>query len=643
MSRLKKYLALLLAVGMIIQYGLVSFAEDAPAEPVVSVTDTEDADIPETTQPEELDENEDVSEDAADETAASAADDIEDTDDVEAADAEFTVYAKWTKSVGETPVAPDWAISKSKTATDLDKNYESKVTLSLPAADWQRDMDVVFVLDKSTSHKQTDIVNQAVDMLENLSEKDNLNIKAGVVVFAKELMDESSQSLVTLDKAGLAELEAIMTKDFDEESGTNLQAGVEAARALLNADAEVGEQDKYIVLLTDGGARQFLNVDGETVSQVYKSGDGGKNHWGSNSDFTEGRYANNNPYHVPRRTFEEVWADTQNVEDNTYTATEAAQDQIEGAAWSTVTGDPNYYTSMERAVYYGAKSIVDASDEANIIFVSYPYYKIHECGNLYAYTESFKDWLETHQLVSMYNTEDLEASGIFEQVENELIYAVDAGSTVLDVIGYDDTYNNGMGYHFDFVNDIKKLTLTVGGDALNAVQIDDTTYGFGEADGSKDGTTYPFVLHYYPNGTNHGDRIVEDECFVWDINVPIMKNAQVQLTYSVLLTDPTEVAGSYTELNTNLEAVLYPKDSNGQDLPAEWFEKPVVKYTVTDKQEQPTTPDKKTEKPKNTQKSKTPKTGDQSNLALWGSLLGASVVVLILAGVFAKKNRKRRR
>ena len=48
--------------------------------------------------------------------------------------------------------APEkWDISKSKTATNLDANYESKVTLSLPSAEEPLVSDIVFVLDKSTS------------------------------------------------------------------------------------------------------------------------------------------------------------------------------------------------------------------------------------------------------------------------------------------------------------------------------------------------------------------------------------------------------------------------------------------------------------------------------------------------------------
>ena len=80
----------------------------------------------------------------------------------------------------------DWETSKSKTATNLDENYESQVTLSLPAKDEQLVSDVVFVLDKSTS---TDIEAEALTMLDNLQKQiadTNAKVKVGVVIFNKE-------------------------------------------------------------------------------------------------------------------------------------------------------------------------------------------------------------------------------------------------------------------------------------------------------------------------------------------------------------------------------------------------------------------------------------------------------------------------
>ena len=80
----------------------------------------------------------------------------------------------------------NWDISKSKTATQLDKNYRSQVTLSLPAKSEKLVSDVVFVLDKSTS---TQIENQTLDMLENLQtqiSQTNAKVKVGIVIFNKE-------------------------------------------------------------------------------------------------------------------------------------------------------------------------------------------------------------------------------------------------------------------------------------------------------------------------------------------------------------------------------------------------------------------------------------------------------------------------
>ena len=76
-----------------------------------------------------------------------------------------------------------WEVSKSKSATQLDENYESDVTLSLPSAQEELVSDVVFVLDKSTS---TSVRDDAVNMLDSLRdqvEKTDATVKVGVVIF----------------------------------------------------------------------------------------------------------------------------------------------------------------------------------------------------------------------------------------------------------------------------------------------------------------------------------------------------------------------------------------------------------------------------------------------------------------------------
>ena len=52
-------------------------------------------------------------------------------------------------SFGATAQEDDWDVSRSKTATEMDSDYTSQVTLSLPSAEEPLSSDIVFVLDTS--------------------------------------------------------------------------------------------------------------------------------------------------------------------------------------------------------------------------------------------------------------------------------------------------------------------------------------------------------------------------------------------------------------------------------------------------------------------------------------------------------------
>ena len=141
----------------------------------------------------------------------------------------------------------EWDISKSKTATNLDKNFESKVTLSLPSAEEQLVTDVVLVLDKSTS---ADLEQQAIAMLEDLKkqvENTGAKVQVGVVIFNKvanvkaELTD-----LATGYDAIKAGIEATIS------SGTNTHAGLLAGKKMLDEDTAVEASRKYLIFVSDG-------------------------------------------------------------------------------------------------------------------------------------------------------------------------------------------------------------------------------------------------------------------------------------------------------------------------------------------------------------------------------------------------------
>ena len=167
----------------------------------------------------------------------------------------------------------------------------------------------------------------------------------------------------------------------------------------------------------------------------------------------------------------------------------------------------------------------------------------------------------------------------------------------MDEIG-SGTDNKGNAYHFDFVDDAANLALTVGGRTYTVTKAEQaengavSTYWFGQpAENGQSGDAYPFVLHYYKDGTTlHGKRY--DECFVWEFHAPVTQFQRVELTYTVRLADPQTAAGTYgaydgtgesgaSALFTNNSAVLYSVDSTGVSGQPERFRRPTVSYTVS--------------------------------------------------------------
>ena len=197
----------------------------------------------------------------------------------------------------------------------------------------------------------------------------------------------------------------------------------------------------------------------------------------------------------------------------------------------------------------------------------------------YGFGISFMDYLAGGETVD------------FTDIQNDIYYLLDKGSYVVDEIG-SGTDNKSNGYDFDFVNDIDRLALTVGGEVLDKTELIDpsfsdpyitSAYGFGAGESG----AYDFELYYYAKGRDG----VSNECFVWKINVPISNFAPVQLTYTVKLTNPQETDGTYGQydadgsknydgLYTNNSATLYPVDSNSRPGQPENFRRPTVSYTI---------------------------------------------------------------
>lgn len=489
--------------------------------------------------------------------------------------------------IQENPIQPDSgrAHSKSKEATKLvkqsDGTYTSDVTLTLPSVEEAPVYDVVFVLDKSTS---AELEQNALDMLKQLQDQiegTQTTIKVGVVIFNKEAHVTELKNLTT----EYAQIEEAIKEKI--ESGTNTHAGLLAGKELLDNDndKDVTADHKYLIFVSDGITYTYNKTPTAIAWGFF---DDAEKHFAGPDNYAS-KYGSNVP---PANWSEWLTSVGQQIQDldSKYEypyGTEPTEITVSSVSKTTA-------NSVDKALYLTNEAYQSAKTAG---YHCYAMEAEGTAGKNFPWGPSFMSYLAGGKEVS------------FEDIHNDIYYLLSEGSTVEDVIGYGKD-NRGNAYNFDFVNDMSKLTLKVGTETLEATDLsldlsygdanETARYGFApkrvqittDMDQSnipeQDPYSYDYVLHYYQNGKDGNS----DECFVWDINVPVSKFAPVSLTYQVKLTNAQTASGTYgtydkngsqkkDSLYTNKSATLYPVDSDGVRGIPENFQKPTVSYTVS--------------------------------------------------------------
>lgn len=442
------------------------------------------------------------------------------------------------------PEPPTWDHSKDKTATELDNNFNSGVTLSLPSAEKELVSDVVFVLDKSTS---ATVENQALGMLKQLKEKaaeDGATVKVGVVIFNKEAHVTEWKDLVTEYDA----IEDAITQKIS--SGTNTHAGLLAAQKMLEDDKNVEDSRKHMIFVSDGITYIFEEPAQAINSQQLTNGEygimAGNDCWGIR------HYYEGGDNFIP-----DNWdAYLQDVENHLSDVEQYIQPYDNMSQENHIPrGDTVLPTTVDVALYKTAKLYHELSEKYHCYAV------LGDTGvTNYPWGPDFMTYLADGKKVS------------FDDIQKDIYYLLDAGSQVVDIIGQGKD-NQGKDYNFNVVN-LENMTITVGGVELKKEKISDNEYGFGDV---RDGI-YDFKVTYYPEDVADADG-EKREHFVWDINVPVSNFAPAQFSYDVHLTNPQKAKGEY-KVETNVEAVLTPKDSNGTAGKPETFPVPELTYEV---------------------------------------------------------------
>ena len=523
------------------------------------------------------------------------------------------------------PEAENWEVSKSKTATALDADGSTRVTLSLPSAEEKLASDVVFVLDTSSCVGEVmEQVSGLVTDLKTAQAASGADINVGVVVFKGSALPMFDGKLVSVEDAETTltemnnKIQAVPPKpdgkpDIDAREqvvlkylnvgadfiykGSNLHAGLLGAQELLEANDAVADSRKYVVTVTDA-MTYYWEKDGRTYA-IYNNGYsqsanriqnlfyGWQSAWGIGSGYTlpsggldwesyikdvrERIKKDNGVYDTDIRAL----AKALNLDYSAVRFVYGYEAQFKNLGYQYVSGYKKDDCSAFKDHALGVeRSVVECLDAyREMVGAGYQCYALNP-----TYGEGTFPYLFISKLNEMAGKMVVD----FTSIQNDILYVVSAGSTVEDVIGKD----------FDFVSVDE---LTVGGKALAATKAatpetgDTATYYFGAEKGSKDGTKYPFVLHYVSD--------INGETLIWDINVDVTNFAHVQLKYTLKLTNPKTAAGTYgvNDLNgdgkedatgkgydpnkalyTNENAYLFPMDSTHNKGEQQAFPKPSV-------------------------------------------------------------------
>ena len=490
----------------------------------------------------------------------------------------------------ETPVNPtDWEHSKSKTATNLDANYQSQVTLSLPSSEYQLASDVVFVLDKSTSGNVKD---DAIKMLESLKsdiEENGAKVNVGIVIFNQAASRFGWYDLIT----EYDQIIEIFNKEIKD--GTNLNAGLLAAKEMLEEHTDVDPNRKHMILVSDGISYYYCEgtnyQQGYTIASLNGGDDGeGSRNCTPNSNLSAwgikyGTYGADNEGFSYIPDWSQWESGMPALLSSDYTK---YQYQVGSPDIPTEADSPkavpfkerkNYPINVDISLYNSLKLYRDLASKYHCYAV------LDGTTNKYTFGTPFMEYMAGETFVGSSSQEK------FLNIKNDIFYLVDEGSSIVDVIG-EGIDNAGNEYDFKFIDEADKLTLKVGNEVL-PIHEENGYYGFGEKLTSGDyAGHYPYELTYYPEGMGTRSLEVAGELFRWDINVPVSNFAPVQLTYTVQLTNPQTADGTYGQydadgseeyagLYTNKMAILYPVDSNGVEGEQEAFQKPTVSYSIS--------------------------------------------------------------
>ncbi len=417
---------------------------------------------------------------------------------------------------------------------------QTTVTLSIGATQTKTAADVVFVLDKSTS---ADVRDEALCMLEELQKEGaerDLDIKVGAVIFNRNADNEGYVvDLKPLNESSVAELTEVFEKPLS--SGTNIEAGIRKGIAMLEDDSSVPEEDKHLVLVSDGIT--YIWGESEPVKSVYNQRLYDKTAAVDNIMYLS--TVEPNPESVKDL---DTWMGQNGSKiealikeyETDYTSSTIGQSAEGYEALSAIPMREDDFTALECAIYKSALAWKDAGSN------NWNLYAYATQNNSYPWGPNF---VENLSKVADGKSGPVPASvdGMFDTVKNSILYEIQKG-TVTDTIGE----------HFNWVG-MDTVDVRINGKSVTPKKdINTNSVSFGE--------NSEYVVSY----ATEGDK----EVITWNINVPVESDQKIELVYKLPL-DRESLTGDETFVDTNESATLKYTSSDDSEGEKD-FEKPTL-------------------------------------------------------------------
>ena len=430
----------------------------------------------------------------------------------------------------------------TKTASNLDSNYTTKITLLLnqSGSNETKTIDLVFLIDAFFIGDTVGdgFINEIYSLIETLNNNSNIDANIGVVgygigsiefiSFVKSTEITSKTDLVNRITTPAANSSFIN----DYKWGSNLQSGLLLAKSMMeNSTSGASKSDQHMIILTDGGHYTYNNAYGATSNTLYymnsslildmanmdSNGDVGN----SNRESKMVKFYNEtNDY---EEAFKKLLAEGTSIEFMTAKGYNYAYhnadlvDKINAGEVAVYypSDDINDlsvypYTNLEMGTYSAAKTMIDLKDEGyNLYTIGFLYThgynaSLEVTNRLLAYpTIGFLTW--THNVGQLYlhnakTITDSEFESAFEDINQGFSSSsISSGSFLVDEMEQGN-YSDGSTYDFDLVNDIDKISISVGGTPLDKEEISENVYGFGKDTSLAAG--YKYILRYYPSGSS---------------------------------------------------------------------------------------------------------------------------------------------